>query len=282
MSSYEELTLDVQGVKTRIRKNGSGPPLVYWHGAGGAGQWYSHHALLAQHFTVYAPDHPGWGDSEVVEWMDTMHDYVLHYDSLFRILGIERPTLVGHSLGGWMAAAFASTYPNRLARLALVNAAGFPIDDEPMPDFFAAAARGGPQFVQMLFRNQEAAAAYFSPTPTPEDRLRRFREMTSSARIAWHCWFDDKMPMRLARLTVPTLVLWGEYDGIFPASLAHKYAAAIPNARLLVLPDCGHMVPYEAPETLVRAILDLPESTMPASPPLSELGEGVGGVRATL
>jgi pimeloyl-ACP methyl ester carboxylesterase len=87
--------------------------------------------------------------------------------------------------------------------------------------------------------------------------------MTSTARLAWHCWFDDKMPLRLARLSVPTLVLWGEHDGIFPSSLAHKYAGAIPNARLTILPDCGHMVPYEAPETLLRAILELPEAPAP-------------------
>src|ERR1043166_8337086 len=134
MSSYEELTLEVHGVKTRVRKGGSGPPLVYWHGAGGGGHWFPHHALLAEHFTVYAPDHPGWSDSDNPEWMDTMLDYVLHYDSLFRPLDIEYPTLVAHPLAVWMAAAFATTYPTRLARLTLVNAAGFPFDTEPQPD----------------------------------------------------------------------------------------------------------------------------------------------------
>jgi len=263
MSLCEELTLEVQGVKTRVRKGGSGPPLVYWHGAGGGGQWYAHHALLAQHFTVYAPDHPGWSDSDNPEWMDTMLDYVLHYDSLFRILGIERPALVGHSLGGWMAAAFATTYPTRLARLALVNAAGFPFDTEPQPDFFAAAMRGGPAFAQKLFYNPQAAAAYFPADPTPEDRLRHYRHMTSTARLAWHCWFDDKMPLRLPRIAVPTLVLWGAHDGILPPALAEKYAAALPKARLTILPDCAHMVPFEAPETLVREILELPEAPTP-------------------
>ena len=112
----------------------------------------------------------------------------------------------------------------------------------------------------MIFQKPEAAAAYFSANPSPEDRLRRFREMTSTARLAWHCWYDDKMPLRLARLTVPTLVLWGAEDRLFPPALAHKYAAAIPNVRLLLLPDCGHMVPYEDPEALVRAILELPEA----------------------
>jgi len=263
MSAYEELFVEVHGVKTCVRRAGSGPPLVYWHGAGGSGQWYPHHDLLAQHFTVYASDHPGWGASDTAEWMDTMQDYVLHYDSLFRTLGIERPTLVGHSLGGWMAAAFATTYPTQLARLVLINAAGFPSISETAPDFFAAAMRGGPQFAKLIFHKMEVAAAYFPPDPSPEVRLRRYREMTSTARLAWHCWFDEKLPLRLSRLTAPTLVLWGAHDGLFPEELGHKYAEAIPNARLLILPDCGHMVPYEDPQAMVQAILELPEAQTP-------------------
>lgn len=59
MIPFEELILSIQGVKTRVLKGGSGPDLLYWHGAGGGGSWLMHHDLLAQHFTVYTPDHPG-------------------------------------------------------------------------------------------------------------------------------------------------------------------------------------------------------------------------------
>ncbi len=271
MSNYEELFLDVHGVKTRILKGGSGPPLVYWHGAGGGEMWFAHHAMLSEHFTVYAPDHPGWGGSDNAEWMDTIHDYVLHYDSVFRQLNIERPILVGHSLGGWMAAEFATTYPDRLAALVLVNAAGFPFDDEPVPDFFAAAARGGPEFAQLVFHKMDVAMQFFPLKPTPEDILQTFRHLTATARIAWHVWFDDKMPQRLKRLTgtaqrpsgttrspFPTvLVLWGAHDRIFPVSLGHKYADAIPGATFKVFDDCGHMVPFENPSKFVEEIKEL-------------------------
>ncbi|MCX6379799.1 MAG: alpha/beta hydrolase [Armatimonadetes bacterium] len=262
MSNYEELTLDILGVKTCVRKGGSGPPLVYWHGAGGGGAWHAHHALLAERFTVYAPDHPGWSDSDNPEWMDAMLDYALHYDSLFRLLNIERPTLVGHSLGGWMAATFAAIYPTRLARLVLVNAAGYPFITEEQPDFFAAAMRGGKAFSKALFHNPEIAKTYMPANPTPEEQMLRFRHMTSTARLAWHCWFDEKMPQRLARLQVPTLVLWGAHDGLFPPILAEKYAAAIPNSRLVILPECAHMVPFEDKEALLREILELPEAPL--------------------
>jgi pimeloyl-ACP methyl ester carboxylesterase len=259
---FEELNLTIQGVKTHVFKGGSGPDLLYWHGAGGGGGWLPHHALLAEHFTVYAPDHPGWGESEGPEWMDTIQDYVLHYDSLMRELDLDRPVLVGHSLGGWMAAEFATAYPTRIRALALVNAAGYPFDNgsaegEYVPDFFAAASRRGPEFAKLLFCNPDVAAAYFTTDQTPEDTLRRYRELTSTARIAWHTWFEAKLPRRLSRITTPTLVLWGAHDGIFPAAFAHRYAEAIPGASVEILQDCAHMTPFENPAALCQSVVEL-------------------------
>jgi pimeloyl-ACP methyl ester carboxylesterase len=255
MSDFTERFVDVQGVRTRVLSGGSGPDLVYWHGAGGCGQWFPHLALLAEQFTVYAPENPGWGGSDGPEWMDTIQDYVLHHDALLRELGVERPVLVGHSLGGWMAAEFAATYPERLAALVLICAAGFPFTDElEVPDFFATVARGGSALTQMLFYKPEAATAYLSPQPTPEEILRRYRELTSTARITWHLWFDAKLPRRLARVKAPTLVVWGEHERLFPLELGRQYADAIPGARLAVIEDCGHMAPFESPESVAKAI----------------------------
>jgi pimeloyl-ACP methyl ester carboxylesterase len=259
MTRYEELDVTIDGVRTRVLKGGSGPDLLYWHGAGACGRWFPHHDVLAESFTVYAPDHPGWGMSDSPEWMDTMQDYVLHHDALLRALRIERPVLVGHSLGGWMAAEFAVTYPDRIAALALVNAAGFPFDTEEVPDFFAVAARGGPEFAQMLFHKMDVAAAFFPTEVTAEDRLRMVHELTSTARLGWHIWYETKLPRRLSRLTAPTLILWGAHERLFPVALARKYAAAIPGARLTILEDCGHMVPFENTAAFCQAIVELAE-----------------------
>lgn len=258
MAQFEELHLNIHGVKTCVRKGGTGPALVYWHGAGGCGRWFPHHDLLAEHFTVYAPDHPGWGGSEGPEWMDTIHDYTLHNDSLMRALEIDRPILVGHSLGGWMAADFAATYPDRLKALVLVNSAGYPFEaDSPVPDFFAAAARGGPAFAQLLFQKMEVAAAFFPAEPTEEEILIGFRHLTATARIAWHIWFDEKLPHRLGRVRTPSMVLWGEHDRVFPASMAQQFADAIPGGRARIVHDSGHMVPLENPQALLEAVLEM-------------------------
>ncbi len=262
MGQFEELILTINGVRARVLKGGSGPDLLYFHGAGGGGGWLPHHALLAEHFTVYAPDHPGWGESDSPEWMDTIQDYVLHYEGLTKALGVNHPVLIGHSLGGWMAAEFAIAYPDRIDALVLMNAAGLPFDnasleDEVVPNFFAAASRGGPEFAKMLFYDQAIASAYFPAVQTPEDILRRYREQTSTARIVWHTWFEPKLERRLARITAPTLILWGAHDGLIPVSFARRYAEAIPGAKLQILNDCAHMIPVENPVALCQSVVDL-------------------------
>lgn len=255
MSGCEELFLDIHGVKTCVRKGGSGPALVYWHGAGAAGQWFPQHELLAEQFTVYAPDNPGWGSSDKPEWMDAIQDFVLHHDSVFRELGLERPVLVAHSLGGWMASEFAATYPERLSALVLVNAAGMPFTTEPVPDFFAAMARGGEERSRLLFYKPEVADAFFPKEMTPMQRLAAYGEITATARIAWQKWFDDKLPRRLARVLAPTLVLWGAEEKLFPVALAQKFAEAISGAKLQLIAECGHMMPFENPGAFVEAII---------------------------
>lgn len=255
MSAYQERFVEVHGVRTHILYGGKGPDLVYWHGAGNGGGWLPHHALLAEHFTVYAPDHPGWGASDNPDWMDSFHDYTLHNDALLTALGLERPLLVGHSLGGWMASEFAVTYPNRLAALVLVNSAGMPFTEESVPDFFAVVARGGEALAKMLFHKMDVATTYLSPNPTPEERILAYRALTSTARLAWNRWFDEKLPRRLARIQCPSLVLWGAQERLFPPSLGQRFAEAIPNAEIRLFEDCGHMLPMESPEAFVEAIV---------------------------
>ena len=258
MSDHEDLTLDVQGLKTHVLKGGSGPALLYWHGAGCTERWYPHHAELAKSFTVYAPDHPGWGLSENAEWMDEIQDFVLFHDSLIRQLGLDRPLLVGHSLGGLFASEFAATYPDRLLALALVDAAGMPFtDQDDVPDFFAAANRGGIEFAPLVFHKLDVAMATFPYPPTNDDLLRFYREMTVTARLMWDKWFDAKLPRRLPRITCPTAVIWGAHERLFPVSLGQKFAELIPNAELRLIEDAGHMAPLESPEAFAEEILRL-------------------------
>lgn len=251
MQEPEAFTIDVAGVETHLFRAGAGPPLVYLHGVAPAGEWLPVHAELARQFTVFAPDHPGFGNTERPEWLEEMDDLVLHYEELFRLLELKRPALVGFSLGGWIAAEFAVTYPDRLQALVLLNAAGLHLDAALMPDL---AALKGEELSRTIFHDPAAAQAYFEARKRPRERLKLYGAMTTAALLAWNPWFNPRLPRRLRRIQAPTLALWAEHDRLIPPAYGEAYRSAISGAWLEILPDCGHMAPVERPEAVARAV----------------------------
>ena len=119
----EEQLLDVRGTRVQMFVDGDGPPVLFLHGAGGGG-WTPGLGLLARRFRVYAPTHPGFPGADSRDAWDTVEDYVFHYLDVLDTLGLDRVHLLGQSLGGWMAAEFASRHAHRLHTLVLLSAAG--------------------------------------------------------------------------------------------------------------------------------------------------------------
>lgn len=251
MSAFRSRSVRIDDLPVHLLEGGEGPALVYLHGAAPAGEWLPVHTALARHFTVYAPDHPGFGRTPRPDWLDGMDDLVLFYEEFFRTLGLERPHLLGFSLGGWIAAEFAVVYPDRPGGLVLLNAAGLHLEEAPLPDL---AALQGRKLTETVFHDRKAAAEYWLRRSTPEARLEDYRAMTTTALLAWNPWFDPKLPRRLRRVRVPTLCLWAENDRLIPPVYGEAYRRAIPGARLELLPDCGHMAPVERPEAVARAV----------------------------
>jgi pimeloyl-ACP methyl ester carboxylesterase len=243
--------LEVDGVKTHLLSGGEGAPLVYLHGVAPSGDWLPLHARLAERFQVFAPDHPGFGYSDRPDWLNGTDDLVLHYDELFRQLGLERPVLIGFSFGGWLAAELAVTYPERFSGLVLLNSAGLHVDGALIPDLPSLSRE---RLTETVFHDLEAAQAYFEARVHPEERLRQFRAMVTTALLAWNPWFNPQLQRRLRRIQCPTLVLWAEHDRLIPPVYGETFRDAIPGARLQVLPDCGHMAPIERPDGVAAAI----------------------------
>jgi len=247
----EPETITVNGIATRLLQGGEGPPLLYLHGAAPSGDWLPIHRRLSKRFHVYAPDHPGFGYTPRPEWLTDMGDLVLHYEELLRAIGLEKPAVVGFSLGGWIAAEFAAFYPERVSALVLLNAGGLHVEDHLLPDLFGLE---GKELARTIFHDPECAAAFFASQRDPEQRARHWRGMTTLALLAWNPWFDPKLRGRLRRIAVPTLALWSEYDRLIPPVYGQAYRDAIPGAVFELLPDCGHMAPLERPEEVAEAI----------------------------
>ena len=250
----EESFLDVRGTRVHLLTEGEGPPLLFLHGAGGGG-WLPGHARLAERFRVYAPTHPGFGQSDNREDWDTLDDYVYHYLDLLDVLGLERVHLLGASMGGWMAAELAVGHSHRLRSLVLLNAAGLWVDEAPMADLFLL-----PQetLTQLMWHDPSQAPA--APPATPEAMVAQARAKTTVARLAWNPYFHNpKLPPRLARVTAPTLIVWGASDRLIPLAHGQRYQQLIPEAELAVIPECGHSVLREQPERGARVIMDFIE-----------------------
>jgi pimeloyl-ACP methyl ester carboxylesterase len=124
MADHSSSTVTIKNCRIRLMRGGSGDPVLFLHGGGGAGSWLPFMARLATKFDVIVPEHPGFGQSETPIWLDTIADLANFYLDFLDDLDLRGVHLVGHSLGGWIAADLAVRNTGRLASLALVGSAG--------------------------------------------------------------------------------------------------------------------------------------------------------------
>ena len=213
---------------------------------------------LAAHYDVLVPEHPGYGESERPEWMRSVRDLSAMYQLMLNALEPGRPSLIGLGFGGWIAAEMATMAPRAIECLVLVGPMGIqpPREDEHILD---QALLGYIDYAQAGFHQPEAFAAIYGEEPSV-DQLVRWdicREM--NFRIAWKPYmYSQTLPHLLKSLSVPTLVVCGDDDQVVPISAAQKYTSVLPQAKLMILPACGHCVDMEKPDelcTLVREFI---------------------------
>lgn len=246
--------LDFPGGRVHLLRGGEGPPLLFLHAAGGAGQWLEFHELLARRFEVFAPDHPGFGGSDELAEVEAVDDLVYHYLDLMDRLGLDRPHVVGGSFGGWIAAELAVAAPHRIGSLVLLGAAGLRLPEHPVADLFLMAP---PQLAATLYHDPAKAAAFLPAEPAIDDIIGAYRDAAALARFAWVPFLSNpKLERRLRRITAPTLVAWSAGDRLIPIAHGHRYAELIPGAAFTVVGDCGHAMYFERPAEFAQLTTD--------------------------
>jgi pimeloyl-ACP methyl ester carboxylesterase len=258
VASYSEERFDVRGIETVVLTAGEGDPLVFLHGAGTV-TGFDALLPLAERLRLIVPFHPGFGPSADDPTVDDIHDYRRHYLDLFDALGLERTALAGHSLGGWLAANFAADHTERVTRLVLAAPFGMRDEDHPTTDFLALPGDVLPTY---LAADMSVFEGHVPTPPTPEFLADRYRETTSAARLMWTRPYDLKLHRWLHRLTMPTLLLWGEADRLIPAEQAPVWADLIPGAEVRTLPGVGHLLFDESREA-VDAVGDFVGEELP-------------------
>jgi pimeloyl-ACP methyl ester carboxylesterase len=247
--------LSVRGTPVHMLRDGAGTPLLFLHGAGGAGRWLEFQERLAKAHTVLMPSHPGHGGSPAAEWIDHISDLAFHYLDLLDAERVERVHLVGASFGGWIAAEIATMASHRLVSLTLIDPVGIKVDGWIYPFLFGMDI---PEVVQTVFHNPMAALALAPPDQSPETLALQYRQGTALARVAWNPYlYDPLLRRRLARVSAPTLLCWGAHDRLAPLHpCADTWGAAIPGARLRLFEQSGHVPHLEEPAAVAEAVLD--------------------------
>ena len=248
--------VSVGDVEVAYRRDGSGVPLLVLHDLGLGQRWLGIHALLAGQFDVVAPDHPGFGDTQVAEWMTDFDDLALHYAELANVLALGQFHLLGHGFGAWVAAEFAAFYPERVLTLTLVTPMGVRVAGEPIADLFRMSADGR-QEIAFNGRASEVLAGDTEPEPL-EAILQDYADLTGYGRFAWNPRYDIRLDRRLKRITSPSLVIAAEEDHIVPRSHAERYTELLPNARLAIVKGTqapsSHAVFIEEPDAVFAEI----------------------------
>jgi pimeloyl-ACP methyl ester carboxylesterase len=240
----EELTID--GVKTVVHTAGKGEPLVVFHGAGTV-DGFEFAEAWADRFRVIVPYHPGFGDSADDLTFTDIHDYVMHYLELFDALNVDTMNLVGLSMGGYLAAKFASEHGRRIEKLVLIAPYGLDVPDHPALDIIATP---GEELVPMLVSNFDTLKKSLPVKPDMDFVAARYREATTFARLFWEHPTDPKFPRYLHRVKTPTLIVWGEEDKLIPVQHAQVWRKLIPNSEVMIVKGAGHIVHLDKPETI--------------------------------
>ena len=262
MAGVQDFYETIEGCRTHILRGGQGAPLLFLHGANGAGRWMPFMAELAKNFDVIVPEHPGYGKSDTPAWLDTVGDLANFYLSFMKHFGLENVTLVGTSMGGWIASEVAVRDASRIGKLVLVASAGLRVKGTPPGDLFLWTAE---QLTRNLFHSQELVEKMLAMPLSDEDRDVGAKNRLMTARLAWSPrLYNPELEKWIHRVETPTLVLWGRNDALIPVAYADRFRDAIPGAKVKIFDACGHLPHAEKSADFVAAINEFAQQRSPA------------------
>jgi pimeloyl-ACP methyl ester carboxylesterase len=255
-----DLTLAGAGpLGVTIDDRGEGRPFLLLHGGGGPQTVAGFAELLAAKgpARVITPTHPGFGGTPRPGALAGMAGLAALYRELLDRLSLDGVTVIGNSIGGWIAAELALLGSPRVGGIVLADAVGIEVEGHPVTDIF-------PLSLDELARLSYHDPAAFRIDPGAMTEAQRAGMAANRAALQVYGgprMTDPSLRGRLAAIAAPTLVVWGEADRIVDPDYGRAYAAAVPGARFELLPETGHLPQLEAPEKLLWVVWDFAEAT---------------------
>jgi pimeloyl-ACP methyl ester carboxylesterase len=285
VAEFEEWEIALHGRRAIYRVAGSGPAVVLIHGMlNSSSHWHGVARRLAPHHTVIAPDLIGHGDSAAPRGDYSLGAHAASIRDLLAAIGVERATIVGHSLGGGVAMQFFYQFPERVERLALVSSGGLGREVSPM--LRTAALPGTAALLSLTIHPRLLAAVRTAGTRMRERGMQSGAYLQAIARALHPLRSADAREAFLQTLrsvidvhgqrvsandrlylleAIPTLIVWGERDHTIPIEHGRAAQRAIPGSRLRTLPAAAHFPNLEDPEGLSDALLEFIGDTEPAA-----------------
>ncbi len=252
MVSCSESRIDYKGSEVFLRRGGSGPTLLFLHGAGGIPGWLPYLDSLSDHFDVMAPDHPTFGLSDEPGWVEKVDDLAYFYLDFIKERQLENVHLVGQSLGGWIALEIAVRSTHSLASLTLVGAAGIRIKGQPAADLFI---MDDEELARALFKSDELVRQMLAMQPSEEQQDIIIKNKVATARLAWQPrLFNPALRKWLHRIDVPTHVIWGDSDRIIPPDYAAEFGSLIAGSTVTMIENSGHLPNIEQTGAFIEAV----------------------------
>jgi len=242
----------IGSLELTVTERGHGRPFLLLHGGGGpltVTPWADRFAG-AEHARVFTPVHPGFNGTPRPTALHTIAGLAATYVALLDTLDLQDVTVVGNSIGGWIAAEMALLRSPRVSRYVLVDAVGIEVPGHPVADFFSLTPA---ELAELSYHDPEAYG--IDPAKLPS----QVREAMAGNRVALEAYAgramaDPTLAGRLSGVSTPTLVVWGEADRIGDPGFGRAFAAAIPGAQFTMLPETGHLPQIETPDALIETV----------------------------
>ncbi len=254
-SAHTETTATVNGFKHRVWRKGRGAPIVYFPGVGGLPKWIPFLDHLAEHREVIAPSLPGFPGAAGHDVLDTHLDWLLATHDLLVAANARGADVIATSVSGALAADVAALWPELIHRLILISPFGLFDPSDPPADIWA--QRPG-HLNSILCAD---AALYKALVAQPDNvdpiewKVEQMRALEASARFLFPTG-NTGISARLNRITVKTLLLWGELDRVMPLSYAERFKRGLKHAEVRRIPGAGHLAEIDAPAVVAQAVLE--------------------------
>jgi len=263
-NTYDPVVDGIGPVEVTVTDRGQGQPFLLLHGGAGPQSVSAFAELLAgeTQARVITPTHPGFGGTPRPEALSSIAGLAAVHVELLNQLGVEDVTVVGNSIGGWIAAEIALLGSPRVSGIVLVDACGIEVPDHPVADFFSLTMD---QVAQLSYHNPDAFRIDPSTMPAAQQQAmagnRAALAVYGGAKMG-----DPTLRSRLAAINVATLVLWGDTDRIVDPDYGRAYAQAIPGASFQLLSATGHVPQIETPHQLLAPIVEFAQANTANQP----------------